>query len=83
MAVVEHLLSTSDNPYNPFTEFDQWNAWDQDAGYFTLSLLARCTITSDELSDLDQSQAIDYAMDEILEHNLSGKHIRVEQPVSA
>jgi hypothetical protein len=83
LAATEHLLSTTDNPYNPFTEFDQWQAYDTQVGHHTLSLLARCTVTSDDLSELDQAQAIDYAMEEIIENNVSGMHIKVPDPASS
>jgi hypothetical protein len=76
------MLSTSDNPFNPFTEFEQWNTWDEQSGYHTLSYLARITITSDELSDLDQSQAIDIAMAEILEENITGNYVKISDPSS-
>lgn len=75
-----YMLSTVDNPYNPFTEFDQWNAYDEQVGHYTLSLLARITRTSDELSELDQDQAIDFAIEEIVEENVSGVHIKVPEP---
>ena len=78
----EQMLSTVDNPYNPFTEFEQWNNWDQQSGYYTLSYLARVTITSDELSELDQSQAIDIAMDEIIDMNITGNYIKVPEPTT-
>jgi hypothetical protein len=74
------MLSTSDNPYNPYTEFDQWDNWDQQSGYFTLSYLARVCITSNELSELDESQAIDIAIQEILDENVTGMYIRVPMP---
>lgn len=74
------LLSTEDNPYNPFTEFDQWNAWDEQSGYYTLAYLARVIITSDELSELDQSQAYDLAIEEILTENITGNYIKVPEP---
>lgn len=77
MANTEVLLSTTDNPYNPFTEFDQWYAFDTQVGHHTLALLGRVCITSDELSELDQSRAIDHAMDEIVAENVSGMHILV------
>ena len=83
MAATEYLLSTTDNPFNPFTEFDQWYAYDTQVGHHTLALLARCTITSDELSELDQSQAIDHAMNEIVEYNASGMHFKVAHPVGS
>jgi hypothetical protein len=74
------VLSTSDNPYNPYTEFDQWNNWDVQSGYHTLAYLARITRTSHELSELDESQAIDIAIQEILDENITGMYIRVPMP---
>lgn len=79
MSVV-HMLTTIDNPYDPFTEFDQWYEWDERAGYHTSGLLARIVSTSDELSVFDQDQALDQAINEIAELNVSGMHRRVSQP---
>lgn len=80
--MAERLLSTSDNPYNPFTEFDQWRNWDEQSGYYTLSYLARITVTSDDLSELDQAKAIDQAVAEILEENITGNYVLVTEPSS-
>ncbi len=82
MATNNYMLSTVDNPYNPFTEFDQWYAFDTQVGHHTLSFLARVCITSDELSELDQSQAIDQAIDEIVEENVSGIYLKVPEPIT-
>jgi hypothetical protein len=71
------MLTTTDNPYNPFTEFDEWYAFDQAAGYFTAGLLARIVKTSDELSEADQSLAIEQAIDEIVEENVLGVYRKV------
>jgi hypothetical protein len=75
-----HMLSTSNNPNNPWTEFDQWREWDERQGYYSLALLGRVTRTSDELSDQLQSQAIEDAITEIVTENVSGVHIRVPSP---
>ncbi len=45
------MLTTSDNPYNPFTQWDEWNVFDMEKGYNTCSYLARIAAVSDELSD--------------------------------
>lgn len=66
------MVTTVDNPFNYFTQFDEWRAFDERHGYNTLSLLARIVVTSDELSEADQQQAIDDAVDEIVEENVSG-----------
>lgn len=76
--MAETMLSTVDNPYNPFTHFDEWNQWDQVAGYHTLAFLARIINTSDDLSEADQNQALELAIDEIIEENVLGLYIRVE-----
>lgn len=74
--LVEHMLTTIDNPFNPFTQYDEWNVWDQNAGYCTTSFLARIVKTSDELSDADQQLAIEQAIDEIVKENVSGMYIK-------
>lgn len=65
----EHMLTTSDNPYDPVTQFDEWNTWDQTAGYNTLAYVARVIVTSDELSEADQIQAYEDAIDSIINEN--------------
>lgn len=75
--VVEHMLTTVDNPFDPFTRYDEWFAFDQAAGYNTPALLGRIVISSDELSDADQSLAIESAIEEIVTENVSGVHRKV------
>lgn len=77
----EVMLTTSDNPHNPFDAYDAWYRWDIMKGYNTLGLLALCTITSDELSEEDQSLALRAAIDEIILHNASGVHEIVRRTV--
>jgi hypothetical protein len=75
--VAEHMLTTVDNPYDPFTEFDQWYAYDEAAGYHSTGLLARIVKTSDELSEADQSLAIEDAITEIVQENVLGLYRKV------
>lgn len=74
-----HMLTTVDNPHNPWTHFDEWYAYDEAAGYHTTGLLARITITSDELSEADQSAAIEAAIDEIVRFNVLGVHRKIDE----
>ncbi len=68
----DYLLTTVDNPYNPFTHFNEWLSYDTSAGYHTLAFLGRVIRTSDELSDADEALAAQQAIDEILRENVSG-----------
>jgi hypothetical protein len=77
--MAEHMLTTVDNPYDPFTQFDEWYRYDLAAGYDSTGLLARIVVTSDSLSEGDQSLAIEQAIDEIVRENVSGVHRKVAQ----
>lgn len=74
-----YLLTTLDNPFNPFTHYDDWYNYDVTKGYNTCSYLARIVKSSDELSDEDEALAIDQAMDEIVKINLIGLYIKVKE----
>lgn len=75
-----HMLTTMDNPYNPFTQFDEWLQFDERSGYNTTQYLARLTRSSPELSDADQSVAIENAIDEIVSENINGMYKKVPAP---
>lgn len=68
------MLTTIDNPYSPFTEYEDWDSYDRASGHHTNALLARVVVTSDELSESDQEEAIDEAILEIVKENVSGMH---------
>lgn len=72
-----YMLTTVDNPYNPATQFDEWNTWDQTKGYHTLSLMARIARTSEELSDAINNYEIDKAINEIIKFDVLGVYKRV------
>lgn len=75
-----HMLTTVDNPYDPFTQFDEWLEFDHRQGYYTIEFLARVALTSPELSETDQDLALEQAIDEIVEQNVSGMHRKVPAP---
>lgn len=75
-----HMLTTVDNPYNPFTQFDEWYRFDEQSGYQTTGYLARITYSSSDLSDADQSSAIESAIDEAVQQNITGKYVKVPAP---
>lgn len=76
--MIKQMITTVDNPFDPFTQFDEWFAWDEAAGYHTSSLLARVVKTSDALSEADQEAAYRDAVAEIAKENVSGVHRLVD-----
>ena len=75
------MLTTIDNPFNPFTQWDEWKSFDEDKGYFTCSYLARIAKTSDELSDVDYELVVEEAINEICELNTLGLYKKVSSSV--
>ena len=62
----DYMLTTVDNPYNPFDQFTQWLLFDKEKGYNTCEYLARIVNLSDDLSEKESNEAIERAMDEII-----------------
>ena len=75
----EYMLTTVDNPFDPFTRFDEWLAYDTKLGYDTPGMLARIAIISNDLSEPDQALAVQNAIDEIVTENVSGMWRKVSR----
>lgn len=66
------MLTTIDNPYDPFTQFDAWFQFDEEKGYHTCQFLARIARPSSEMSDSDYEKEMERAIDEIVRFNVRG-----------
>jgi len=80
--MAQSMLTTIDNPFDPFTEYDEWLACDEDLARRTQratiwSYLASIAKLSDELSPVDEALAIDNAIDEIIKYNVLGIYKKV------
>lgn len=67
------LLSTTDNPLSPFSDWVAWYMEDLRLGHDTCGLLARFASGSDSIDD----NATIAAMRDVIKYNFSGKHIMV------
>ena len=75
----EYMLTTVDNPYDPFSNFDEWYEFDRLKGYDTCGYLARIAKTSSKLSDELNQLAVNDAIDEICRYNWRGIYRKVEK----
>ena len=80
--MVATFVTTLDNPYDYWTQFDEWYAFDTSHGYNTLNYIGRIALTSTEMSDNDYQQAVNDAVDEILRLNITGNYRKTVQKES-
>ena len=70
------MLTTFDNPYNPFDEFTSWFMFDED---HSCAYLGRIAKTSEQLSDEENAQEIERAIDEIIKYDFQNIYKKVKQ----
>lgn len=71
------MLSTIDNPYNPYTNFDEWYRYDMDMGYDSCGRLARIACFSDDMSDEEVDAENERAIDLIIKNDFLNVFIKV------
>ncbi len=65
------LITTTDNKFNPFTQYELWAAYDEVVcGYYSMPYLARIAITSPDFTEEEMDRAIEDACDEICKMDL-------------
>ena len=72
-------LTTFDNPFNPLTEFDKWFEYDEIKGYHSSGYLGRIARTSSSLSDEENEDEIERAIDEIIKLDFMGIYAKVTE----
>jgi hypothetical protein len=65
----EVMLTTFDNPFDPFDEFVSWFLFDVEKGYNTCSKLARIARSSEEFSSIEDKAETERAIDEIIHYD--------------
>lgn len=74
-------LTTFDNPYDPFDDFDNWYMFDMDHNYNSCAYLARIAETSDLLSKQENAKEIDRAINEIILYNPRNIYKKVQKNI--
>ena len=64
-------LTTIDNPYDPFVQYHDWLMFDEQKGYCSNEYLARIANVSPILSDRENNEQIELAIDEIIKYDFT------------
>ena len=73
------MLTTFDNPFDPFEQFDSWFMFDVSKGYYSCSRLARIANLSDDLSQKEIDDEIERAIDEIIKYDFMNVYKKVKK----
>ena len=73
----ECMLTTTDNPYNPFEQFESWFLFDTEKGYNSCSYLARIAETTDDMTEIEKNIEIERAIDEIIKYDFTNMRKKI------
>ena len=73
------MLTTFDNPFDPFEQFTSWFMFDVEKGYNSCAYLARIAKLTDDMSDQEVSDEINRAIDEIIKYDFMNIYKKVEK----
>lgn len=76
-------ITTFDNPFNPITEFNDWNNFDTEKGYYTCNYLGRITRISDGMSQVEYDREVERAIDSIITSDPFNLYKKVEMEDNA
>lgn len=79
----EVMLTTFDNPYDPFDDFISWWMFDTEMGYNTCGLIARLSRYSEELSVSEDKLETERAIDAIVDNDFLNIYKKLTRSIEA
>jgi hypothetical protein len=73
------MLTTFDNPFDPFEQFTSWFLFDTEKGYNTCSYLGRIARISDQFTEEENEREIERAIDEIIKYDFMNIYKKVKR----
>lgn len=75
----QFMLTTIDNPFNPFVDYRSWLSFDKEKGYDSAERLMRIAQVTDEMTDVEENKEIERAIDEIIKFDILNIYQKVGQ----
>ena len=73
----ECMLSAFDNPFDYFTQFDDWNFYEKEKGTDSCETLARIAKVTDDMTQKEIDEEIERAVDEIIKYDFLNLYKKV------
>ena len=77
----ECMLTTIDNPFDPFEQYESWFLFDVEKGYNSCARLARIAQTTEDMTQLEESQEIERAIDQIIQYDFLNVFKKVKRTI--
>lgn len=65
----QFMLTTIDNPFNPFEQFKEWFLFDKEKGYDSAERVDRIAKFTDDMTEIEINQETERAIDEIIKYD--------------
>lgn len=76
------MLSTIDNPFNPFEDYSSWLMFDKEKGYDSAERLMRIAKLTDNMTQKEENEEIERAIDEIIKYDILNVYIKVSKKLN-
>lgn len=77
--IITSMLTTVDNPYNPFDNFDDWYRFDHDHNYFCCEKLAENLPNLSDSNDVESVKITESAIDFIVANDPLNIYTKVQK----
>ena len=77
------MLTTFDNPFDPFEQFTSWFLFDVEKGYNSCSRLARVAQIREDMSQEEEARERERAIDEIVQNDFLNVYKKVTKKTVA
>lgn len=78
----QFMLTTIDNPFNPFEDYKSWLSFDNEHNYNSSGRLMRVAQLTDEMSSIEEEKEIERAIDEIIKYDFLHIYQKVERELT-
>ena len=79
MSNAKSMLTTIDNPFDPFEDFSSWFMFDIEKGYNTCGRLMRIANIPDDFTEQEEDEEIERAIDTIIKYDVLDIYKKVTQ----
>lgn len=70
-------ITTIDNPFDPFDDYNSWFMFDVEKGYYTSSKIGRLVKTTEDMTEKEENEAIERAIDRLIQIDPLDIYIKV------